>query len=172
MIMASKTQKTARVGLFTDLKDLQDSLKDIWADMSIPDDWDYLEKNFPARKKKIKVTLYLDEDMLRWFRKLGKGYHARINAILRIYWRGLISGDVRSYQDAHEVAPNKIAYLAGMRTQFEHDLKIMEEQGKVDAQTAEQLRHATGSMWSEDRARREILRRVLRQRMKGGKLEG
>ena len=72
MIMASKTQKTARVGLFTDLKDLQDSLKNIWADMSIPDDWDYLEKNFPARKKKIKVTLYLDEDMLRWFRKLAK----------------------------------------------------------------------------------------------------
>lgn len=79
---------------------------------------------------------------------------------------------MRSYQDAHEVAPNKIAYMAGMRTQFERDLKIMEEQGKVDAQTAEQLRHATGSMWSEDQARREILRRVLRQRMKGGKLDG
>ena len=170
--MATKIQKTARVGLFTDLKDLQDSLKDIWVDLSIPDDWDYLEHNFPIQKKKIKVTLYLDEDMLRWFRKLGKGYHARINAILRIYWRGLISGDVRSYTDAHEVAPNKIAYLEGVRSQYERDLKMLVEKGHLDAQTAEDLRDATNGVWNEDMARREILSRILRQRIKGGKLGG
>ena len=31
------------------------------------------------------VTLRLDRDVLDWFRKAGKGYQTRINAVLRAY---------------------------------------------------------------------------------------
>lgn len=36
-------------------------------------------------KKKIPVSLRLDEDVLRWFKSQGKGYQSRINAILSAY---------------------------------------------------------------------------------------
>jgi uncharacterized protein (DUF4415 family) len=33
------------------------------------------------------VTIRIDADVLEWFRKQGRGYQARINAILRSYMR-------------------------------------------------------------------------------------
>jgi uncharacterized protein (DUF4415 family) len=40
--------------------------------------------------RKTQLTVRLDEDVLDWFRKLGKGYQTQINAVLR------------AYKDAHE----------------------------------------------------------------------
>lgn len=34
---------------------------------------------------KALVTLRLDQDVLKWFKKQGKGYQTRINALLRAY---------------------------------------------------------------------------------------
>jgi len=39
----------------------------------------------PAQDKEP-VTVRLDSDMLTWFRKQGRGYQTRINAILRSYY--------------------------------------------------------------------------------------
>ena len=33
----------------------------------------------------VRVTLRLDQDVLAWFKTQGKGYHARINDVLRAY---------------------------------------------------------------------------------------
>ena len=41
------------------------------------------ELNMPSRKQSI--TVRLDSDVLEWFRKQGKGYQTKINAILRTY---------------------------------------------------------------------------------------
>ncbi len=44
--------------------------------------------------QKAQVTLRIDKDVLDWFRKQGRGYQTRINALLRAYvdahkqWRG------------------------------------------------------------------------------------
>jgi uncharacterized protein (DUF4415 family) len=35
--------------------------------------------------KKLSVTLRLDRDVLQWFRRPGRGYQTRINAVLRSY---------------------------------------------------------------------------------------
>jgi uncharacterized protein (DUF4415 family) len=35
--------------------------------------------------KKSSITVRLDSDVLAWFRKQGKGYQTRINAVLRTY---------------------------------------------------------------------------------------
>ena len=45
-----------------------------------PEFWDRAQLVFP---KKERVTLRLDADVLDWFRGQGRGYQARINAILR-----------------------------------------------------------------------------------------
>jgi len=90
--MTAETTRTARIEVLAQLKDLQIRWKQEWLDRSIPDDWDFIEERYPVTRKKTKLTVTLDEDMVRWFRKLGRGYQARINGILRVYWQGLQSG--------------------------------------------------------------------------------
>jgi uncharacterized protein (DUF4415 family) len=36
-------------------------------------------------KKKVPVSLRLDEDVLKWFKKTGRGYQTKINAVLSSY---------------------------------------------------------------------------------------
>lgn len=40
---------------------------------------------YPPHKKQ-QLTIRLDEDVLSWLKKQGKGYQSRINAILRAYY--------------------------------------------------------------------------------------
>lgn len=80
-----------------DLMDLQDAIFTGWLGNSLPLGWDALEIHDPVAPHKTKVTMRLDDDMLKWFRKLGPGYQARINQVLRIYWRGLRMGLVQSH---------------------------------------------------------------------------
>lgn len=48
-----------------------------------PEFWDRALVVYP---KKQRVTLRLDADVLEWFRRQGRGYQARINAILRRHY--------------------------------------------------------------------------------------
>lgn len=45
--------------------------------------WRSAKVSFPAGKTKI--SLYLDDEVLGWFKKQGKGYQTRLNAVLRAY---------------------------------------------------------------------------------------
>ena len=38
-------------------------------------------------KPKIMVSIRLDEDVLSWYKKQGKGYQTKINEILKMYMR-------------------------------------------------------------------------------------
>ena len=49
-----------------------------------PSYWEDARPVWPRRKER--VTVRLDADMLEWFRKQGRGYQTRINAILRGYY--------------------------------------------------------------------------------------
>jgi len=51
------------------------------ADMVI--DWDNISIELP--KPKAVLNMRIDQDILDFFRKTGKGYQTRINAILRAY---------------------------------------------------------------------------------------
>jgi|SRR5271163_1553645 uncharacterized protein (DUF4415 family) len=46
-------------------------------------DWTKARLVLPAGKQT--VTLRIDQDVLDWFRKQGKGYQTRMNAVLRAY---------------------------------------------------------------------------------------
>ena len=50
---------------------------------SVDTDWTRARLVLPPGKEL--VTLRLDRDVLDWFRKAGKGYQTRINAVLRAY---------------------------------------------------------------------------------------
>jgi len=54
-------------------------------DTFVPDAawWRRAEVVFPGTKQL--VSLRLDSDVLKWFRRLGRGYQTRINAVLRSY---------------------------------------------------------------------------------------
>ena len=47
---------------------------------------DWATAELPLPRRKAHMTLRLDADMLDWFRKQGRGYQTRINAILRKYF--------------------------------------------------------------------------------------
>jgi uncharacterized protein (DUF4415 family) len=46
-------------------------------------DWSTARLVLPPGKED--VTLRVDRDVLRWFRSTGKGFHTRMNAVLRAY---------------------------------------------------------------------------------------
>jgi uncharacterized protein (DUF4415 family) len=50
-----------------------------------PLDTDWTNARLVLPPGKELVTLRLDRDVLDWFRKAGKGYQTRINAVLRAY---------------------------------------------------------------------------------------
>ena len=103
--MPRKTKDTSRLEAIEDLKALQDELRSSWIDRSLPKEWNGYEQNGSARRQKERITIRLDEDMLKWFRAQGPGYQVRINRILRIYWNGVISGMVQSHYDEDALTP-------------------------------------------------------------------
>lgn len=89
--------------LMQKLDALQMKLRLEWIDKSLPKDWNALDHWHPIEPKKERVTIRLDADMLRWFRKLGPGYGARINMVLRVYWTALLSGEIVSHFQGNEM---------------------------------------------------------------------
>ncbi|QJF52776.1 BrnA antitoxin family protein [Roseobacter ponti] len=95
--MPPRGKDDARLKLLYELEALQDDLSTQWLDQSLPDDWSGLDWHAPVAPHRTRVTLRLDSDMLRWFRKLGPGYQARLNQVLRIYWMALVAGHIKGF---------------------------------------------------------------------------
>jgi uncharacterized protein (DUF4415 family) len=58
-----------------------------------PADIDWSKARLVLPPGKANVTLRIDRDVLAWFRAGGKGFHTRMNAVLR------------AYMEAHRTAP-------------------------------------------------------------------
>ena len=61
---------------------------------SLPGGWRGVAEETPCTPPKERVTLRLDKDVLKYYRGLGNGYQARINAILRVYMTAEKAGEV------------------------------------------------------------------------------
>jgi uncharacterized protein (DUF4415 family) len=44
-----------------------------------------VRKGLKPVPKKSQITLRIDSDVLEWFKESGRGYHTRINMLLRAY---------------------------------------------------------------------------------------
>ena len=64
---------------------------------SIPYGWNGMDSFDGVKPHKTRVTIRLDADMVRWFRKLGPNYSQRMNDVLRIYWTALLCGQITAY---------------------------------------------------------------------------
>ena len=62
----------------------------------IPEAWHSIEADVPVRRRKTKVTAAFDTDMVKWFRAMGLGYQARMNAVLRTFMLALVSKEITS----------------------------------------------------------------------------
>lgn len=65
----------------------------------IPDEWYHLDRNVPCRPRKTRITAAFDADMVRWYRGLGHGYQARMNAVLRAYMLAVVSKEIEQLGD-------------------------------------------------------------------------
>ena len=50
-----------------------------------PEGWALVEEENPVHPPRQRLSLWLDEDVIKWFRGMGRGYQARMNAVLRYY---------------------------------------------------------------------------------------
>ncbi|MDX2221822.1 MAG: BrnA antitoxin family protein [Rhodospirillaceae bacterium] len=76
----------ARVDALTDAEIAANVASDPDAYDTPPGFWDKAVLVYPPRKKVI--TLGLDDDVLAYFKRGGKGYQSRINAVLRTFMLG------------------------------------------------------------------------------------
>jgi uncharacterized protein (DUF4415 family) len=97
--MPQSTRSAHNMDMMRELETLQNDLMVEWIDKSLPDDWTGLDYGEPIDRNKTRVTLRMDTDMVRWFRKLGPGYQKRMNRVLRIYWTALLAGHIKGYPD-------------------------------------------------------------------------
>jgi uncharacterized protein (DUF4415 family) len=81
----------ARLGRLSDAKIRKAVRADREAAPTASAEWFRLARLVEPKPKKA-VSIRLDEDVLKWFRRLGRGYQTRMNAVLRAYVEGVSSG--------------------------------------------------------------------------------
>ncbi|MBT8458296.1 MAG: BrnA antitoxin family protein [Boseongicola sp.] len=69
------------------------------AKREVPDAWLTLELDMETVAKKQKVSLYLDEAVVKMFRAMGPGYQGRINRILETWMQMKIAEKTGMYRD-------------------------------------------------------------------------
>lgn len=65
----------------------------------VPHDWNRILSHEPV-KGTTRVTIRLDEDLVRFFRKLGPGWQSKLNAVVRGYVKGRMAGIVKDFAEA------------------------------------------------------------------------
>jgi hypothetical protein len=83
------------------------SLEDVQIDISVirrtqnivPAGWQDLHRSAPCGPAKKKMTIRLDAEVLDWYRSLGGGYQARMNAVLKAYMHSILSKHIRHGDD-------------------------------------------------------------------------
>ncbi|MFT3974631.1 MAG: BrnA antitoxin family protein [Amaricoccus sp.] len=63
---------------------------------NLPPAWGGIEDAVPVRPKRVRITALYDEDVARFFRGMGQGYQARMNAVLRAYMLAIVSRAIKS----------------------------------------------------------------------------
>ncbi|TCL08448.1 BrnA antitoxin of type II toxin-antitoxin system [Shimia isoporae] len=92
----TKTQRIARAKLARNMLLLNsESWLPVALREDIPEAWHTLELDLDVEEPKEKVTLYLDRSVARFYRAMGRGYHARINRLLATWAQMKIADEVQ-----------------------------------------------------------------------------
>ena len=82
----------------------------------IPEEWHRIATATP-RSAKVKVTLDLEGDVLKFFKSMGEGYGPRINDVLRSYMHARLAGVIRGAETLAHYREREEAH-AGPKPQF------------------------------------------------------
>lgn len=82
----------------------------------IPEAWHEIATATP-RAAKVKVTLALEADVLKFFRSMGEGYGPRINDVLRSYMHARLAGVIRGAETLAHYRERE-AVWSGEKPQF------------------------------------------------------
>lgn len=63
---------------------------------NLPVQWAYIEEEVPVRRRKTRIHAAFDADLVRFFREMGLGYQARMNAVLRAWMLMMVSREFGS----------------------------------------------------------------------------
>lgn len=139
------------------LRDLESDLR--WrldGSVRIPADWHKLAQE-PSQPTKTKVTLRVDDDVIRFFRAMGPGHLNRMNAVLRTFMLARLAEVVKDYADYHPT-PQEVEHR--IRDELFALLKAQEQAKKAaEEQLAEAAKFAP---------RLKALKPAWEGRMKGG----
>ncbi|NVO24140.1 BrnA antitoxin family protein [Donghicola mangrovi] len=83
----------------------------------IPDEWREIYSRRHAGRKK-KVTLWVEEDVVRFFKKQGAGYTTRMNDVLVAFMLARLSGLIHARDTTEEFQESNIQRKDEMRPQF------------------------------------------------------
>lgn len=88
--------------LFDRLKQLEwDLHHPIAQDWAIPRDWHEIASR-PQRGKKVRISLWVEADVVRFFKALGHPYQPRMNDVLRAFMEARLSGILREEGDIED----------------------------------------------------------------------
>ena len=86
--------------LLDEMQDENDRIRrDIVNSELLPSEWLELHKKVPTHPPKCKLTVSLDQNVVDWYRALGRGYQARMNAVLRAYMLSILSKSIEQPGD-------------------------------------------------------------------------
>ena len=80
-----KSQQMAERRLKHLLLDLYEEPIPYEAEQVIPETWATLEEDVDVTERKVKITIRLDESVVKFYRAMGVGYQARMNRVLQTY---------------------------------------------------------------------------------------
>ena len=98
----TKAEERAYAGLNDTLRELQAVELEMWVRFErlklnhMPFEWAAIEDRHPVRKRKVRINATYDEDVAKFFRTMGHGYQARMNAVLRAYMLAILSRAIGS----------------------------------------------------------------------------
>lgn len=104
--MTERKRSKAEERAFAQLNDALFDLDEIRREMelsfrrrrfdNVPNAWASVEDRHPVRPKKVRINATYDADVAGFFRSMGQGYQARMNAVLRAYMLAIQSREISS----------------------------------------------------------------------------
>lgn len=95
----TKTERIARGKLIRHMWEARGDALDEALAAEAPAAWHTLEADLDVTEPRVKVTLYLDASVARFFRAMGCGYQARINRVLSTWAQMKIAGMLRESEE-------------------------------------------------------------------------
>lgn len=92
---SSARQKLQHKFLYDKLKQLEwDLHQKVAREEAIPDDWHVIAGR-PHGTKKVRISMWVEEDVVRFFKSLGHPYQPRMNDVLKAFMHAKLAGVIR-----------------------------------------------------------------------------